>query len=519
MANHNRSEVVFRYLLHSSISNYIGTFITVGAWFLLTPFMLQQLGTTVYGLWVLVGSVTGYGLLLDLGITGALTKFIAEYRVRGETEQARSLVVTALCFYCALGLIVVALSAAIAPIFPHLFNVAPDEHAVATQLVFLSGLGVGLSIPCATTQAVLRGLQRFDLTNLISIVSSLLTVVATVAVLLLGGGVIGVVMVSIAVTLIMQVPGLWCIHRIAPDLRFVWRGASWKVARTVVSFSSWLFVLRVGGYLETRTDEIVIGAFLPMNAVTSYNIARKLSTLPQILTEQFVRVLLPLASELHAENDTVRLRSLYIVSTRLTLAIFLLVGCALVVMARPVLSAWVGAPYADYAHLVLILACASFIDASTWPAGLILQGMARHRVPALLSIYTGLANIVLSIVLVHFYGLMGVALGTLIPTTIVCLGFVLPYAMRNIGVGATEALNEIFLPALLPAVPMTIILYVFQRTFEPSSLLSITLVAGIGGLVYMTGYLSIGASDLERQACRNYALSTIRLAESWFKRT
>src|SRR5215510_10309381 len=49
-------------------------------------------------------------------------------------------------------------------------------------------------------------------------------------------------------------------------------------------------------------------------------------------------------------------------------------------------------------------------------------------------------------------GLTGVALGTLIPTTAECLGFVLPYAMRVVGVSISEAFKQIFLPAMIPAV-------------------------------------------------------------------
>src|SRR5439155_2145962 len=125
----------------------------------------------------------------------------------------------------------------------------------------------------------------------------------------------------------------------------------------------------------------------------------------------------------------------------------------------------------------------------------------------------------LSIALICPLGLTGVALGTLIPTSIECIGFVLPYALRVIGVRATEALKEILLPASLPTVPMAITLYVSQKMLEPSSLLSIIVVAGIGVLVYTIGYLSFGACEAERETCRSFALSTIRFAGSCLKRS
>jgi O-antigen/teichoic acid export membrane protein len=361
-------------------------------------------------------------------------------------------------------------------------------------------------------------LQRFDVTNLISIIGTIFLAVATVAVLLLGGGVLGMVAVSIAVMLMMQAPAIWFINRIAPELRFGWRGAKRSLVRTVISFSWPLSVMDVADRLQTKTDELVIGAFLPISAVTPYAIARRLSEVAQILTDQFMRVLVPLASKLHAEDDEVRLRSVYVTGTRLTLALFLPVGCTLVILGRPILTVWVGAVYADYAHLVTILTLASLIDTSQWPAISVLQGMARHRPLAVISLVTGLANLALSIALMRSLGLTGVALGTLLPTTVVCLGLVLPYAMRVIGVSETQIVKEVFFPALLPAIPTAIVLYVLQHAIEPSSLVSIMFVAGIGLLVYVIGYLNLGASEVERQTCRGLMHNTIRFAEACAKR-
>ncbi len=106
------------------------------------------------------------------------------------------------------------------------------------------------------------------------------------------------VAVSIPLTLLMQVPMMWFIYRSAPDLRFGWRRASRSLVRTVFSFSSAVFVIQVSGQLQSKADEIVIGAFLPSIAVTPYALAHKLSDIAQLLSRQFLKVLVPIASVL-----------------------------------------------------------------------------------------------------------------------------------------------------------------------------------------------------------------------------
>jgi len=257
---------------------------------------------------------------------------------------------------------------------------------------------------------------------------------------------------------------------------------------------------------------------LPVAFVTPYSIARRLSDMPQLLSAQFMKVILPLASQLDAENDRVRLRTVYITSSRITLAIFLPLAVGVIVFAQPFLMAWVGAPYDQYAYLVVILTLASLMDTSQWPAGAILQGMGRHRLLALITLGSALANLGLSLLLVRPLGLAGVALGTLIPTTIESLFFVLPYVMRVNRISLRIVLTEIYLPALLPAVPMAIVLYGLREIFQPVSLIAIAALGGLGLLVYVIGYAIMGAGRVERELGRDVWLGARHFTRRRFGR-
>jgi O-antigen/teichoic acid export membrane protein len=507
-----------RRVIVNTASNYVAKIMTLVIWFFLTPFLLRQLGASDYGLWILIGSIAAYGSLLDFGIATAVTKYVAQFQAEGRIEQARSLVATTLWLYLGLGLVAVILSAILAPIVPIVLNIPPGQQTTASWLMLLAGVGVGVSLPCATSIAVLRGLHRFDLANLVGIFGMTLFTAATVGVLLLGGGLLGMVAVSIPVTLITQVPAIWLIRRTAPELRVGWRHTDRSLLRQVMSFSSALFVINVSGQLQTKTDEIVIGAFMPIANVTPYSIARRLSEMPQLLSEQFMKVIMPLASQLDAENDRGRLRTLYLTSSRLTLAIFLPLAVGVMILAQPFLKAWVGAPYDQYAYLVVILTLASFMATSQWPAGAILQGMGRHRRLALITLGAALTNLGLSLVLVGPLGLAGVALGTLIPATIESLCFVLPYVMRVNGIRFRTILTEIYLPALLPAVPMAIVLYGLREIAQPVSLMAIGAIGSLSLVVYLIGYVAVGAGRVERQLARDVWLSVIHFTRRHFGR-
>ncbi len=122
---------------------------------------------------------------------------------------------------------------------------------------------------------------------------------------------------------------------------------------------------------------------------------------------------------------------------------------------------------------------------------------------ARIALGAALANLGLSLALVGSLGLAGVALGTLIPATIESLFFVLPYVMRVNQISVRTILTEIYLPALLPAVPMAIVLYGLREIARPVSLIEIAATGGLSLLVYVIGYAALGAGRVERQLVRD----------------
>lgn len=480
-------------------ASYISKFADLLIALLLIPFMVANLGDTDYGLWILVGSVVAYGSLLDFGVGSAVTKYISEYRARGTTEDARELIASALSLYCCIGAGIALLLLAIAPWFPVWFELEPNQHKTAIWLVILTGTGIGLSIPFAASDSVLKGLQRFEITSLLGTVRFLLFATGTVIVLLNDGGVLHIAAMQILSMCLIQIPAIWWIYRLAPEYRFGVKGASFAGLKTLASFSWSLFFVSIGGQLQSKTDEIVIGSRVSVGFVTPYSLALKLSQIPQMLADQFIRLVLPIASELHVKNDQKGLEATFIISTRLTLAVFLSFGVVLAVLAEPILALWVGSAYAEYAGLVWILVAALMFDTAQWPAVLVLQGMNRHQIFAVTSLITGIANVALSIALIPRFGLMGVALGTLIPAAIEMTLVIFPYAFRVIRVNPVRFLKATVLPTVLPSALMGVFLFIISTSLEISGIFSLIILGTAAILLYALIYLLYPANELERK--------------------
>ena len=498
-------------VLRAIFTNWATKLVTLLIRFFLTPFILHRLGDVQFGLWALVASVVGQGALLDFGIRAALTKYVAEHYARENFEHIRRLIATSLWLYSGLGLLAVGFAAVLAPLFPHLFNIPAPQRTTAAVAVLLMGIQIGISIPAAAPAAVLWALHRYGAVNALVMASTVLSAAITAAILLSGGGLIAMMAAEIPLATAMFFVAMTVLVRAAPELRPRWRDVRRELLSSVLSFSASTFIIETAYSLQTKADELVIGFFRPVSAVAPYTIARRLSGIPQMVGEQIVGAFLPLASELGAEGGTDRLRSFYLVGSRVTLAVCIPLTVILTLMAGPLLTLWVGGAYSQYAPIVVVLVLAGLAEISHWPGGLILQGIARHRPLAIASTCAAIVNLVLSVLLVHPYGLIGVAVGTLIPSTVLSVCVVWPYLSHVLGVRWRDLSREIFLPTFFPVLPMIAVISGAGLIAKPSGFIATGTTASAGLLVYAAIYIIAGAGEPERQLLRS-ALLRLRMS-------
>jgi len=85
-----------RQIVKNVSSNWFSLGINVVVGFLLTPFILHRLGDTANGLWIMIGFVTGYYGLFDLGIRSSIVRYVSKFTATGDREELAKLINTSL---------------------------------------------------------------------------------------------------------------------------------------------------------------------------------------------------------------------------------------------------------------------------------------------------------------------------------------------------------------------------------------------------------------------------------------
>src|SRR5207253_7702780 len=108
------------------------------------PFNVAHLGKAAYGLWMLAASVTMYFSVLDLGYSGALVKFVAQYRAKRDVRALNEILSTTFYLFAAFGLLTYVLAVVIAIYLDRFFHIAPDQVQLGRIILLVTSVNVAL---------------------------------------------------------------------------------------------------------------------------------------------------------------------------------------------------------------------------------------------------------------------------------------------------------------------------------------------------------------------------------------
>lgn len=415
-------------VLRNVVTNYLRFLLAGVIGFALTPFMVHAMGDSHYGLWITVFSLTGYFGLFDQGIRPSLVRYVSRDHAAGDQDGLARTINSALALYTAVGALTLVAAFVVAANFARWFHIDATLAPIAPTLVLLVGASIALGFPLGVFGAVLSGLQRYDLANGVGMAIGILRAFAFVAVLRLGGGLVELAWVSLAMNLLGHAISWLVVRRLLPGLPLHPRWITREHLRTIGSYSSYAFVGALATNIAFQTDSLVITGLLGAAFVTPFALASGLVDNARSLVHSATWVLSPTASEMDTLRETDKLHAMLVLGTKYSVLVSWPALLALVIFGSNLMVTWVGERYLSAGLLLTILAVPTLIALPQSTAASVLFGVSRHRGVVALSLLAALLNLGLSLWWARWPapmaalfgtavnpGLVGVAMGTAVP--------------------------------------------------------------------------------------------------------
>ncbi len=397
--------------------------------FYIMPFTINKLGPEEYGIWAVAMTFIGYYTFFDLGLSGAVFTHMAYAFGREDHEEARNIYGAGVWIFGAVGLALMAATIFLAAGI----NLLHYSHSHTLTIVLLIvGFGTALSFGMRVPFGVLNAGQHFDVTSWVVILSSVLRAVGTVVVLNAHYGVIALAWLSIFTAIPANIIVVWAVHRNFPYLKiFSWPRWNRLVSRKLLNFGGPVLIGKIADRMRFQTDTLTVSFFVGLVAVAHYSIGSTLVLYYMDIIAAIVWVIVPLLSMQKSISDHDGFEQSFLSGTRVALVCSAFIAFGMVVWSHDFVLRWMGRSFLDIYPVIVILSLAVFIETSQATSVNALYASLNHKAYAALNICEAIANLVLSILLARPYGMVGVAVGTLIPS-IVFRGIVQPIVIERL---------------------------------------------------------------------------------------
>ena len=388
---------------------------------LTAPYLLRHMGAAQFGVWVLASAAVNSGNILSSGFGDAAVKYVSMYRGRGDMAGVARVVRGMLSINLTLsGLLAAGLWAASPYAAMRVAHLDGGLRVACTQAFRIGSLLLVVRSLDGVFANAMRAFERYSEPVRISVGFRIGTLVAAVALVAHGYGVVEIMLATLgmaacaAAAQSIALRGVVGRFTLAPSLHR-------ETLKMIAGFGAFSWLQALSSAVLGQADRLVIGLFLGAPAVACYGLcAQAAQTIHGIAAAGF-HVLFPhLSSRIEAEPLADLRRTVWrALRTNVLLAIAL--AAPMVLLSRPLLTAWMGAEFARQAWPVLsILAFGFGLFAMNVTAHYALLALGRVRLVTALNVVAGAAMLLLMLVLTPKFGLVGTACARLVAGPITC---------------------------------------------------------------------------------------------------
>lgn len=436
-------------LAKSSVLRIVETIVSIITGFFMMPFLINNLGESDYGLWIVIGSITASLYVFDLGFTEAITRFVGDSLNKKAFDQTNKVISTALLIYSLLAGLILLTTLFIA-FFADYFVEKQANLALIQALILITGITLALEFPFKAFAGIAVSYLRHDLLSISRISIKVLSTVVTIILVYNGQGLLTIALIGLAASQL----GNWLYFAIAKYL-FKEMNVSTKrinkvLFKDILNFSKWTFLIDFSRILKSRMDLFVIAAYLSTSILTTYYVALRLVEYTLQLLLKATNFTTPLFVKYHAEKNTQQIIEKLTIFTRLNLLVVGFTMGYFFLAGESLITLWMGSSFdSKTAYQVLLIAL--FGRALTFisiPAGTVLIALSKPKIISIIGLFESISSVILIFISVAVFelGVLGAAASLSLPFVLTRI-FITPYySCKNLNTPLTNYYKYLFYP-------------------------------------------------------------------------
>ena len=288
-------------------------------------------------------------------------------------------------------------------------TMTPDELDQTRWIMLLMAVNLSVSFPFSVFGSVIRAHERFVFARVVALVLSIISTLASVAVLMIGYKALGLVVASTVFNVIGIAINYYYFRGIL-KLRVRYGGFNWGVVKEISIYSFWIFLNMIMDKIYWSTGQFVLGVKVGTIAIAIYAVAITLQSIYMSFSTGISSVILPRLSAMVASSASDKeFTDFFIKTGRLQFIIMALITSGFIVFGHQFIILWAGAEYAEAFPMTLLFIIGLFIPLIQNTGITILQARNQMRFRSLLYLAISLCTLGAQILLAPRYAGFGCA--------------------------------------------------------------------------------------------------------------
>ncbi len=404
--------------------SWLGRAISIFSGLFLTPILFRLMGKEELGIWYLLGNSQSFLGLLGLGIIPTLTRYIAfakgqdgndlNAEMSAETKQEiGNWVVTGriVLQWLAVAVFFVAWLSGYGLINQLPLKDLSPLTVIIAWTIMCAGYAMGVWV--SYLNCWLTGIGYVGWDGVIGTGLSLLTIVASIIAVQMHGGIIALAVIILLNALIGRVIYLQFIRWREPELLSIngtWR---WDYAKKMIKPSFLWWVTELGAFLILRTDTYFIGLMRSAADIPAYVASYALLSTPYQLAVAFANASPSFISQAWQSQDFQTIHNLTLRNAKIGLSVMASGVGFVLIFGKEFFELWIG--NGNFIGYNIIIVFCIMLTLESQHVILVISSRAtddeKYAPSALIA---GLLNVIFTWYLIKPYGLLGVALGTML---------------------------------------------------------------------------------------------------------
>jgi len=433
-------------IINNILLSYLSVIITNLIGFFMVPLMINYLGMEIYGIWMLGTSIIGYLSLSNFGIPTAVTTLMAKTsnEHRKEVIFVNSFLLLMLISIFLI-IVIAALNFFSSKLVRVLGNIKNEYINIGNMIIMIMLIGFLVRSPFQLAMSAFSSYQKIYILKIYEIFMSIANIVVLLTAQCLQLRIISYVFFNVLLTNMLYVVALFHARRkLFYNNYKTTNHISIKVMSGIFKHSLSFFFIGIASTIVWSTDNIIIGNMLTMEEVTKYSVAFKLYSVSFLLFTSVSGVMFPLYGKYNSEQNWVKINEVYVLNLSILPAIAGLTWIGGNLFSRDIILLWTGKEELYSGTLLMfVLGGYGFVLSIVNTHANLLGGMNLVRNTVKLAWLEALLNLLLSIILVKYLGLAGVALGTFLASFFVPFLLLPYYVNHNTGRKVTLPLRNL----------------------------------------------------------------------------